>query len=173
MKRPLVGAFVCGISLLCADTSARAQAPATSSKPRSGTLVVAGDVPKPMTWTVAELKSLPRTKATVTEEGRTIVYEGVLVGELLGRAGAPMGELRGDALSTYVLAVANDGYQVLFSIGELDPELTGREIVVADTVDGKPLFDYQGPLRMVAAKDLRGARSVRMLERLDVVRLKK
>jgi hypothetical protein len=41
------------------------------------------------------------------------------------------------------------------------------------TIDGTPLFDYQGPLRIVAPGDKRGARSVRMLERIDIVRLRK
>jgi hypothetical protein len=93
---------------------------------------------------------------------------------LLKRAGAPVGtELRGNAMATYVLASAKDGYQVVFSLAELDPGMTSNEIIVADTVDGKPLLDYQGPIRLVAPKDSRGARSIRMVERIDVVRLRK
>ena len=127
-----------------------------------------------MTLTPADLRALPRTTLKVTDEdGRTLTYEGVLVGELLTRAGAPIGkELRGNALATYVVASARDGYQVVFSLGELDPAMTAGEIMVADTVDGKPLFDYQGPLRLVAPRDKRGARSVRLLERMEIVRLK-
>ena len=45
--------------------------------------------------------------------------------------------------------------------------------MVADKVDGKPLFAYQGPFRIVAPQDLAGARSIRMLERIEVVRLPK
>ena len=46
----------------------------------------------------------------------------MLVGEILKRAGAPLGtELRGNAIASYVLASATDGYQVLFSLAELDP----------------------------------------------------
>ena len=58
-------------------------------------------------------------------------------------------------------------------IGELDPAFTSNDIIVADTIDGKPLFAYQGPLRIVAPKDARGARSIRMLTRLEVVSLKR
>ena len=62
------------------------------------------------------------------------------------RAGAPLGrELSCKALTTYVQATAKDGYQVVFSLAELDPAFTPNEIIVADTIDGKPLFDYQGP----------------------------
>jgi hypothetical protein len=110
----------------------------------------------------------------VAEDGRTLVYEGVLVGELLKLAGVPLGaDLRGDAVATYVLATASDGYRAVFALAELDPAFTASEVLVADTLDGRPLFAYQGPVRIVAPKDLRGARSVRMLSRLDVVRVRK
>jgi Oxidoreductase molybdopterin binding domain len=149
----------------------QAPAPATPS----ATLSVSGDVRTPLSVTPAELKSLPRTSVEVKDEdGRTVKYEGVLVGELLKRAGATLGtELGGNAMTTYVLASASDGYQVLFSLAELDPAFGGSEIIVADTIDGKPLFAYQGPFRIVSPKDARPARSIRMLQRLDVVRLKK
>lgn len=95
------------------------------------------------------------------------------MGEILKRAGAPLGDaLRGDAVASYVLASASDGYQVVFSLAELDPDFTSNDIIVADTVDGEPLFAYQGPVRIVAPNDSRGARSIRMLERLEVVRLR-
>jgi DMSO/TMAO reductase YedYZ molybdopterin-dependent catalytic subunit len=154
---------------------AAAQAPAAPQATATGTLAIAGDIARPLTLTPAELRALPRTTVKVTDEdGRTSSYEGVLVEELLKRVGAPIGkEFRGNALATYMIASARDGYQVVFSLGELDPAMTGSEIIVADTVDGKPLFDYQGPLRLVAPRDKRGARSVRMLERMEIVRLKK
>jgi len=138
------------------------------------TVTVAGDVATPLTIKVDELKTFPRTTVEVQEDGRTLRYEGVLVGELLGRAGVPLGSaLRGDAVATYIVASASDGYRALFSLAEVDPAFTRNDIIVADTIDGKPLFAYQGPVRLVAPKDARGARGVRMLQRIDVVRLKK
>jgi hypothetical protein len=138
------------------------------------TLTIAGDVTGPLTIAPADLKNMPRTTVTVSEEGRQVSYEGVLVGELLKRAGAPVGrDLTGKAVATYVRASAKDGYQVVFSLAELDPAFTSNDIIVADTIDGKPLFDYQGPVRIVAPHDKRGARSIRMLQRLEVVRLAK
>ncbi len=133
-----------------------------------------GDVGTALSLAPGDLKSLPRTRVEIKEDGRTLTYEGVVVAEILKRAGVPLGsELRGDAIATYVVASATDGYQVVFSIGELDPDFTSNDIIVADTIDGKPLFAYQGSLRIVAPKDSRGARSIRMLTRLEVVRLKK
>ena len=160
------------LALLAASPMA-AQAPVAAAT--AHTLTIAGDVSTPLTLTPADFRTLPRTTVTVHEDdGTTVTYEGVLVGELLKRAGAPLGrDLSGQALATYVLATASDGYRVVYSLGELDPAMTGEDVIVADTIDGKPLFDYQGPLRIVAPHDKRGARSVRMVERLDVVRLKK
>jgi DMSO/TMAO reductase YedYZ molybdopterin-dependent catalytic subunit len=150
------------------------QAPAATPAAAPTTLTIAGDVTQPLSLQPSELKAMPRTTVTVSEEGREIKYEGVLVGELLKRAGAPVGrDLSGKAVATYVRASAKDGYQVVFSLAELDPGFTSNDIIVADTIDGKPLFDYQGPLRIVAPRDKRGARSIRMLQRIEVVRLVK
>src|SRR5262245_502618 len=173
--RHVVAAAIAGILMGSAGgVSVRAQQP-SSAPAAAATLTVDGDVAKPLSLSAAELKKLPRTKVEVkTEDGTVNVYEGVLAGELMKMAGVPLGgQMRGSAVATYVLASASDGYQALFAIAELDPAFTESNIVVADTVDGKPLFEYQGPIRLVAPKDLRGARSVRMLQRLQVVRLKK
>lgn len=161
------------LSVLALSTSlAFAQAPAIATPTR--TLVIAGDVTSPLALTPAAVKALPRTRIEATEDAKTIVYEGVLVSELLKRAGAPAGnDMRGNAVASYVVATATDGYQVVFSLAELDPGYTSNDIIVADTADGKPLFDYQGPFRVVAPKDKRGARSIRMLERLELIRLRK
>jgi DMSO/TMAO reductase YedYZ molybdopterin-dependent catalytic subunit len=146
----------------------------TQAQPPEAAIVISGAVSTPMTVTARDIKTMPRTTVTLTEEGREVKYEGVLVGELLKRAGASLGrDLTGAAVATYVVAGANDGYRALFSLAELDPAFTGSEIIVADTVDGKPLFDYQGPLRLIAPHDKRGARGVRMLQTLEVVRLPK
>lgn len=165
--------YVACLLLVCGTTLVGAQATPQGTAP--STLSVAGDVRTPLSITPTELKGMPRTTVDVKDEdGRTVKYEGVLVGELLKRAGATLGgDMRGNAMTTYVLASASDGYQVLFSLAELDPAFTSSEVIVADTVDGKPLFAYQGPFRIVSPKDARPARSIRMLQRLDVVRLKK
>ena len=156
---------------LVARTFAQAPAPAAGA---TGVLTVGGDVKTPLSLTPDDLKAMPRTTVTVSEEGREVKYDGVLVGEVLKRAGAPVGrDMTGGAVASYVLAKAKDGYQVVFSLPELDPAFTPNEIIIADTIDGKPLFDYQGPFRIVAPHDKRGARSIRMVQSLDLVRLRK
>jgi DMSO/TMAO reductase YedYZ molybdopterin-dependent catalytic subunit len=141
---------------------------------KAATLAIGGDVPHPLTLSEADLQAMPRMTVTFTDHGVTTTYEGVRVSELLTRAGVPLGaDLRGPALATYVLASAKDGYQVAFSLGELDPDLSGSRIIVADRADGKPLDGERGPFRIVSPQDTRGARSIRMLQRLEVVRLRK
>ena len=81
--------------------------------------------------------------------------------------------LREKALTTYVLAEAQDGYQVVFSVGELDPGLTDGQVLLADKANGKPLFGNNGAFRIVASGDKRPARSVRMLTKLEIVQLRK
>jgi hypothetical protein len=172
MTRRRVFSRALGCALLALTVPDRlwaAQAPAPAE-----ILTIAGEVSTPLSLAPADLKILPRTRVDVKEDGRTLIYEGVLVGEILKRAGVPLGaELRGNALASYVVASATDGYQVVFSLAELDPAFTSNDIIVADAIDGKPLFAYQGPLRIVAPKESRGARSIQMLKKLDVVALRK
>lgn len=138
-------------------------------------LEITGDVPAPITLSAADLASLPREQAKVTEQDGTIsTYEGVALTEVLKKAGLSFGkQMRGKALAGYVLAGAADGYEVVFGTGELDPGLGAANVLVADKRDGKPLFEYQGPLRLVVPADKEGARSVRMLRTLQVVLLRK
>ncbi|HXP88323.1 MAG TPA: molybdopterin-dependent oxidoreductase [Bryobacteraceae bacterium] len=147
----------------------------TAEQATPGTLAVSGDVPKPLLWKADDLAKLPRETVSVTDsDGTTAKYEGVLLRDVLQRAGAPLGgDLRGKALTTYVIAKAHDGYQVVFAIGEIAAEFGNESILVADKRDGKPLTGSQGPFRLVCPNDKAGARSVRMLETLEVVRLQK
>src|SRR5262245_18049539 len=93
----------------------RAQDPAPSVQ-------VAGAVKQALTLTAEDLAKMPRGSTKTSSGGMETVYEGVWLHEVLKKAGAPQGEtLRGKALAGYVIAEAQDGYQVLFSLGELDP----------------------------------------------------
>ncbi len=144
------------------------------SQEAPASIQVTGAVKQTLTLTADELAKLPRASVKTTSSGMETVYEGVWVHEVLKRAGAPQGAaLRGKALAGYVIAEASDGYQVVFSLGELDPAFIDNEILLADTANGKPLFGAQGRFRLVVPKDKPGARSVRMLTKLDVVQLRK
>jgi hypothetical protein len=99
---------------------------------------VVGAVKKPLTLTAEELQKMPRTTVKTSSNGMETAYEGVHLHEILKAAGAASGsELRGKALSSYVLAEAQDGYQALFSLAELDPSFVDGEVLLADTANGK------------------------------------
>ena len=135
---------------------------------------VTGAVKQAVTLTADDLAKMPRATVRTMNNGMETVYEGVWLHEVLKKAGVPQGnELRGKALAGYVLAEAQDGYQVVFSLGELDPAFIDNEILLADTANGKPLFGAQGRFRLVVPKDKPGARSVRMLTKLEVIQLRK
>lgn len=128
----------------------------------------------PVTVAQADLAKLPRQTVKVTEHGKDATFEGVLAHDVLARPGVPFGkDLRGKALSSYVLATGRDGYAAVFSLTEFDSAFQDSGIIIADKRDGKPLDEKEGPLRFIVPHDKKPARSVRMLDRIDVVQLRK
>jgi DMSO/TMAO reductase YedYZ molybdopterin-dependent catalytic subunit len=149
---------------------------AQTAAPPAAQLTIGGAVTTPLLLAPAELKAMPRQTLRVLNphDNKTEVYEGVPLQELLRKAGAAQGEkVRGDVLATYVLAEAEDGYRVVFSLAELDPGFLDSDVLVADTMDGAPLGPKQGPFRLVAPHEKRPARWVRMLRSITVVNLPK
>ena len=144
-------------------------------RPAPATLAVTGDVATPLTLKADDLAKMPRETASVTDQdGTKVEYEGVPLREILKRAGAPLGnQLRGKALASYVLAKAHDGYQVCSRWASWTPRSATNRSWSRTSATAKPLFGYQGPFRLVCPNDKAGARSVRMLETLEVVRLQK
>jgi DMSO/TMAO reductase YedYZ molybdopterin-dependent catalytic subunit len=164
MRIPL--AVLAGLLSLVPKTCA--QTVATTAELR-----IAGAVTTPLVLTVSDLKKMPRKTLSVVNphDKKKETYEGVLLEELLRRAGVPQGDqLRGPSMATYVLAEGEDGYRVVFSLAELDSGILDSEVIVADTIDGTPISAQQGPFRLVAPHEKRPARWVRMLKSLTVVR---
>jgi hypothetical protein len=147
--------------------AALAQAAAAAPELRIG-----GAVPTPLVLTLGDLKKMPRKTLSVLNphDQKKETYEGVLLEDLLQRTGVAHGEhLRGAAMATYVIAEADDGYRVVFSLAELDSGIVDSEVIVADTMDGAPLAAKQGPFRLVAPHEKRPARWVRMLKSITVI----
>ncbi len=138
----------------------------------SPALRISGNVATPLELSLADLKNMPRTTVTVVNahSNKTEVYQGVPLKELFRRAGVPQGEkLRGPLMATYVLAEASDRYRVVFSLAELDSGFLDSDVIVADTLDGAPLGSNEGPLKLVAPRDKRPARWIRMLRTITIV----
>nr|WP_315035648.1 molybdopterin-dependent oxidoreductase [uncultured Chryseobacterium sp.] len=138
-------------------------------------LKVSGDVSKPLEFNLTDLSKMPRKEASLKDKDGVIhIYTGVPLSDILAKAGVPSGkELHGENLSKYLLAKCADGYQVLFSLAELDASIADKNVIVADTVDGKPLPETKGPLRLIAEGEKKPARSSYQLESLVVGQIKK
>ena len=165
-RLPCVKLLLAGLALLTVISRA-----ATSAEP--GTLAISGAVERQLNLRISDLEKMPHVSVEVKDhDGNLTTYEGVPLVELLRSAGAAIGErLRGATMASYVLAEAKDGYRVVFAMPELDPAFTDSKVLVAYAANGKPLPDGQGPLRIVAPQDKRPARWIRMLQRIQVVKI--
>jgi|ERR1700722_8388828 len=125
----------------------------------------------PVVLSASELKAVPHISVTIhnSHTNADEAYSGVRVSDLLVKLGAPLGnQLRGKALAAYVVATGSDGYKVVLALGEVDPSFHPGEVLVADTMDGKPLDAHSGPFKLVVTEDKRPARSVRNLISIEL-----
>ena len=134
--------------------------------------VLAVDGPGTMPVTEAQFATLPRASATWTVHDKALACTGPALIDVLAAAGVPTGDqVRGAALTTIVVASGADGYRAAFTLGELDRTLGSAPIVVAERCNGAALPNGDGPYRLIAPSDRRGARGVRALVRLTVTPL--
>ncbi len=117
------------------------------------------------------LAGLPRRTVTVSEEnGASATYAGVDLDALLVKNGAPHGmDLRGKSAADFVLVTAADGYRVTFALAELDPVLTDKVVLLADTRDGTPLAAKYGPLQIIVPDEKHHMRWIHGVHEIDVI----
>jgi hypothetical protein len=120
-------------------------------------------------WTPATLAALPHLTLTVynAHAKASQTYGGVALIELLKRVGVP-DQPHGKEFQLYLVAEGADGYKVVYSIGEVAPDVDSGMMIVADSQDGKPIAD-DGPLKMVTTGEKRPARWVRNLVAIRVM----
>jgi DMSO/TMAO reductase YedYZ molybdopterin-dependent catalytic subunit len=166
----LVGAALVSGGQLAKSTTVYA-APDTVAAP--AVLKVEGAVPTPLSLTAEDLAKLPRATATLSADRTTTTYEGVLLYDILVKAGWQFGHgMTGKPMASYLLATGKDGYQVLFALPEIDPQFSGAKVIIADKADGAALPAREQPFRIVAPEDKMHARSIYSLVKLEVVRLR-
>ena len=76
--------------------------------------------------------------------------------------------MRGKRLASCLLVEAS-GYRAVIALPELDPDFTGKQVLLAYLQDGKPLDDKAGPYRIVIPEERRMARWVRQVTKLKIV----
>jgi len=134
------------------------------------TVKITGEVTTPLV--IDETNFLEFKKTTVIrkdKDGYDHTYSGILLSDLLKKAGVTLGaELRGAHLTKYLLAEARDGYQVIFALAELDSGYTDRAVILADKADGKLLSVSDGPFRIIVQDEKKPARCIKQLSALIV-----
>ena len=131
---------------------------------------VEGEVTHPLELGPADLAKMRRVEVRSAEhDGKEHLYSGVPLSDILQQAGVTMGpQLRGKNMAKYLLVKAADGYEVLFSLPELDSTFSSRVIILADQVDGSPLPANRGPFRIVVPGEKKPARWIWQVTNLVV-----
>ena len=139
-------------------------------------LKITGAVTTPTTFDFAALSALPATTQTDTflsgTSAQTHVYTGASLWGAINAAGIVTDPAaHNDVLNRYVLATGADGYQTVFSLGELNPNFGNRPdlLAYAETINGtsSPLGS-DGFARITAPGDVKGGRYVSNVVDLDV-----
>jgi hypothetical protein len=120
-------------------------------------------------WTPATLAALPHNTLTLYNEHTktTQTYSGVPLIDLLKPLGVP-DKPHGRDFRLYLVAEGSDQYRVVYSVSEVTPDVHDATVMVADSMDGKPIQD-NGPLQLVATGEKRPARWVRNLVAIRVL----
>ena len=168
----LAGVLFIPGELFARQAASTTSSPATLSKPASDELRVSAYTKhEDLKLKVADLKAMPRTTVSVHNEHSKAdeTYAGVRLADLLSKMEAPLGhDLRGVALSGYIVATGSDGYVAVIALAEADPSFHSGEVIVADTMNGQALDEKSGPFKLVVTEDKRPARWVRNLVSIEL-----
>lgn len=139
---------------------------------QQATLVIKTIGGQTLTLAAQDLAKLPQIKLDAKDhDGKNHEYDGVKLRDVLTQAGVATGnDLRGKEMTEYLVVEASDGYRVVFSLAELDPDFGNVQAILAKSVDGQPLGAKEGPLRLIVPGDKRQARWVRMVTAVSVTR---
>lgn len=139
-------------------------------------LQVGGMVQNKLTLTAKDLQALPQKdyteKRSVTVDGRevvqSVVMRGIPLRNLLDQAG--LASDRHSVRHAYVLLTAQDGYQTVFSWGEIYNSRLGDDVLVLLKHGDDDLLARDGLPSLRSLQDIRpGPRHVRWLTSVEVL----
>ena len=124
---------------------------------------------KTETFTPTGLAALPHVPLTAFNSHLKAnqSFSGVPLIALLSRLGLSLSP-HGKEMQLYLVAEGADGYKAVYSIGEITPDVHDGTVIVADSLDGKPLGPT-GAFQLVASGEKRPARWVRNLAAVHVL----
>ena len=140
-------------------------------------LVVSGALPQSGQLTIDELSALGAVDVEWAPQNETHKFRGVALENVLTHFGFSAGAHDPDTPKSeklagwrkVVVATAADGFQAVYSCAELFETVGATRAYVVWEMDGKPLGDDIGPLRIVVPTDKMKFRCLFQVERLNVV----
>lgn len=137
---------------------------------KEANVTISGEVKGVVSLSVTALDKMEKTEVIATDgKDKRHTYAGATLANILKGAGVTLGgELRGENLSKYILVEASDGYQVLFSLAEVDPEFSEKNIILANRRDGNLLPPDEGPFRIIIEGEKRKARFIRQVVKMEI-----
>ena len=63
-------------------------------------------------------------------------------------------------MNQIIIVTGEDGFTTVLSLAETEKSFRDQPVILADTENGKPLSDKEGPFRLVIGGELKPARSV-------------
>lgn len=134
--------------------------PASAAPALAASVTVTGPDGRSAVVTAADLRDMRRYSVTVAWGGGH-TYAGAAVSDLLAEVGAPSEvRLHGPPLDQVVIVKGRDGFIAVLAIAETAMSFKGQPVILADTEDGQPLNDKEGPYRLVIGGELKPPRSV-------------
>lgn len=167
--RAKIAALLVTFGVLMSVTMAPAVAQEASPAAGAGGFELAGLVTAPGTITADDLHAFAPQTVDVTfasgQGDQAHTYTGVLLWDVLDKAGMTLNaDVKNDILHKYVVLTATDGYEVVISLGEIDPGFGANPYLLAWEEDGAAL-----PLvRLVLPGDIKGGRYVSDVVKIEV-----
>jgi hypothetical protein len=140
-------------------------------------VLLSGDVNNPGFYNLPDLTPVATQTATYLAAGTPVSdsYTGIKLWDLVNDAGgATVTSAKNDILSKFVVAVGADGYEAVFSMGEINPSFGNQPVMVAysDAAGQLGAKGSDGLARVVVPGDHAGGRYVSELVNLQVGSLK-
>lgn len=143
-------------------------------------LRVEGDLVTAGSFGVKELMELTPSPIEWTDKKGKHTGKGVRLDAVLLKAGfneGPMGptvdpKVKHQGLRAAVIATASDGFEAVFSMGELLAHLGATTAWLVFEMEGKPLPPEVGPFRLVIPTDKGASRSLHQLVKVRVLDLR-
>ncbi|MBX3069982.1 MAG: molybdopterin-dependent oxidoreductase [Thermomicrobiales bacterium] len=169
-------ALVLGILSIGGLTTVAQEATPEASPVAGGSIEMLGLVESAGPLTLEALQALPQQSVDVTYQSgngeQQHSYTGVLLSDALDLVGVAVDpDVRNDQLHLVALFTANDGYQVVISLGEIDPGFGGAPMLLAWEEDGALLEGEDGPLRLIVPGDVRGGRYISGIVSIEIIRV--